>query len=212
MRYQALVEQRKACLRCVNLGLTNPARERGLDSDHIGPWTRWHGELNAKLMVVGRDWGTVALFRRQQGLDKHTPNSTNAKLAELLERQGVEIGQAGKPGPASIFLTNSILCLKLDTGDHISAWYENCRPFLRKQIELVRPRVVVALGQIPYESTLRAFGLKTRKAFKVAVKDPEGIELLSGVSLFAVYHPSPQYRRQRSAEPEIDWKRLPPLA
>ena len=47
------------CARCV--GLINPTRcASGVyDSEEIGPWARWQGDLDVELMVVGQDWGDV---------------------------------------------------------------------------------------------------------------------------------------------------------
>ena len=63
-QYNALVEKRKACKKCSNCGLINPSQiESGkFDSDEIGPWTRWHGNLNADVMIIGQDWGREAEF------------------------------------------------------------------------------------------------------------------------------------------------------
>lgn len=73
--YAALVRRRKACR-----SLTNPGKcEGGIqDSDQIGPWSLWQGNLSADLLVVGQDWGDtrstngsilglVAQFRQETG-------------------------------------------------------------------------------------------------------------------------------------------------
>ena len=56
-RYFQLVEARKACTACA--GLSNPStfHEGEFDSAQIGPWSRWQGNLNAAVMIVGQDWG-----------------------------------------------------------------------------------------------------------------------------------------------------------
>jgi len=57
--YRVLVEERKTCRVCE--GLINPSDCAGgvYDSEHIGPWSRWQGNLDSELMVVGQDWGDV---------------------------------------------------------------------------------------------------------------------------------------------------------
>jgi hypothetical protein len=66
--YAALVIQRQECRWCAP-GLTNPSvvADGAFDSDQIGPWTRWQGNLSADLMVVGKDWEDRAHFVRARG-------------------------------------------------------------------------------------------------------------------------------------------------
>lgn len=68
--YAQLVSLRKACRACTDL--TNPSELDGgaLDSDYIGPWSRWQGNLSANLMIVGQDWGDTRYFRQVRGLDE----------------------------------------------------------------------------------------------------------------------------------------------
>ena len=80
--YAALVQERKACRLCEQIGLTNPAVAELIDIDapQVGPWTRWLGNLKADLMIVGQEWGDVNQFRRQKGRQgppgDHDPNGS----------------------------------------------------------------------------------------------------------------------------------------
>jgi hypothetical protein len=69
--YAQLVRERKECTLCRELGLHNPAvpKLERFDSDEIGPWTRWLGDRNARLMIVGQDWGDVTYFQNNEGFD-----------------------------------------------------------------------------------------------------------------------------------------------
>src|ERR1019366_4819837 len=90
-QYLTLVHDRKECSRCT--GLVNPNRWEGgeFDSNDLGPWTRWQGNLDALLMIVGQDWGDTAYFSDNQGGEK-IGNPTNAALVELLLSIGIVIG------------------------------------------------------------------------------------------------------------------------
>ena len=189
--YRALVKERKECTRCAVLGLTNPASDelRHLDSDQVGPWTRWQGDLNADLMVVAQDWGDVAGFIRQSGVDNES--ATNRMLCDLLAHAGVQVTVP----PASsydsrVFLTNAVLCLKF--GDAQTPVHKECfancgSNFLRKQIEIVRPRVVVSLGEWAYRSIMKSFGMVPLR-FRDAVDSVGPVALFHGTSLVPVYH------------------------
>jgi uracil-DNA glycosylase len=184
-QYRRLVTERKPCRQCT--GLENPAAcaEGQYDSDQIGPWSRWQGNLGARLMVIGQDWGDTRYFRQYAGREGPR-NPTNENLRHLLHSIGIDI-----PPPeeyresGTIFLTNAILCLKAGglQGPVRRDWFQNCHSFLRGQIALVRPAVVVALGQLAHRSVLGAFGIRA-SAFRGAVEAPEGIRLPGGPSCF----------------------------
>jgi len=160
--YETLVGARKACFRCE--GLVNPSVCAGglFDSSDIGVWSSWQGDLNAFAIVVGQDWGNEAGFKRQSGLDK--PSPTNTLLKDLLESAGLQISlPSGVPHRDELFFTNAILCLKPDRDQKSpqSQWLANCSAhFLKPQIELVRPALVICLGECAYNAVLDTYGIR----------------------------------------------------
>ena len=194
-------------------GLCNPSAKelRHLDSDQIGPWARLHGDLNARLMVIGQDWGDVDYFVSNGGLDKLN-NPTMMNLELLLKSIGISVSMTSYSNcDVGLFLTNAILCLK--TGGLQAAidpaWMANCQGYLKNQIQIVRPRVVVCLGARAFDATLEGFGLETI-ALRDAVLDKDGIEIIDGVMLFAAYHCG---ARTVKINPDLqtqmaDWKRI----
>jgi hypothetical protein len=107
--YSNLVAMRKSCSRCT--GLTNPADVQGgcLDSDEIGPWSRWQGNIGARLMVVGQDWGGINYFTQYSGVEGPN-NPTNNALVCLLASIDIPIGPPGAVlGQDIVFFTNAVL-------------------------------------------------------------------------------------------------------
>ncbi len=211
-QYARLVAERKTCRLCA--GLTNPscAKLRKLDSDEVGPWTLLFGELDADVLVVGQDWGDVSYFQRNKGRDDpRTP--TNRNLLQIMQKSEL-IGPSKNPcGPTvKMFWTNAILCLK-EGGLQAKVkqeWFNNCGvSFLRRQIEIVRPRAVVGLGAKAFQSCLDAFS-KERISLSEAINDRDGIELVAGVRLFAAYHCGARTLAiNRSLDQQVgDWKRI----
>ncbi len=188
--YAGLVADRKSCRKC--LGLENPSRfcDGKFDSDHLGPWTLWQGNIQSKLLVVGQDWGDTAYFERNRGRDLAS-NPTNKVLRDLLSIAGIraELPSATDSGAGEVFLTNAILCLK-EGGLQAKvdpSWFVNCGDaFLRPTIELINPRVVVTLGQHAYKTICQVFRLPQLR-FREAV-DADPIELKPGCRLAPVYH------------------------
>lgn len=70
----------------------------------------------------------------------------------------------------------------------------NCRPYLLRELEILRPKAILALGKIAWDAYLTILkeqgAITSRAAFRFA----HGAEtdLPNGVRLFGVYHPSQQ--------------------
>ena len=213
--YDKLVTERIACRRCQASGLTNPSivSSGRFDSPEIGPWSRWQGGLGATLMIVGQDWGTVEYFSEHAGLDgPETSNPTNEALRALVRELGIEIGPPGDLRRAGVvFLTNAVLCLK---GGSLQApvrteWFVNCGDFLRRQVEIVAPRLLVCLGERAYRSLAAAFGFRPGP-FRAAVERADGVELPTGTRAFARYHCGRRIQNTHRPFPvqRQDWCRL----
>jgi DNA polymerase len=211
-QYQSLVADRKKCRLCKDLSNPGERRFAGFDSNHIGPWSRLHGDLNAKLMIVGQDWGDVDYFVKNQGLDD-LRNPTMQNLETILNHIGINVSMAAySEDNQGLFLTNAILCLKKGglQAKLSKQWSNNCgRMFLRKQIEIVRPLVVVGLGAVAFQAILAAFD-KPKVELADAIGDTKGIEILDGVRLFAAYHCGAGcINRNRNLQQQCkDWGRI----
>src|SRR5262249_47413413 len=115
-------------------------------------------------------------------------------------------------GRGALFFTNAILCLK-GGGAQSSVqreWFQNCGVrFLRPLIDLVRPMVVVSLGERAYTAVLNSYGL-TPAPFRAAVETVEPVQLSDGIVAFAIYHCGARIlNTRRPLEAQItDWKRI----
>jgi DNA polymerase len=209
----ALVRRRKACHACA--GLENPSAiaNGALDGDELGPWTRWQGRLDAEVVVVGQDWGDVAAFTKNGGLEP-PGNPTNARLVELLGVAGINVGPPATLGRSgTVFFTNAILCMKQDglQGAVKSGWFDACGArFLRTAVDIVSPRAVVTLGTHATDSVCRTFGVVRAKRFAAAVDAPDGLALPGGIRLFPRYHCGARsMNMNRTLEQQhADWGRL----
>lgn len=212
-RYRELVSQRKACSACS--GLTNLSRlDSGkFDTDSIGLWSVWQGNLEASLMVVGQDWGDVDCCRKHDG---HEPfgNTTNETLRKLLASIGICIEPPSHhdDGTGTLFFTNAILCLK--TGGMQSPvesnWFANCgKRFLKPSIDLVQPRVLVALSEPAYKAIAVEYGLR-KLHFRDAVETEMGFRISTATTLHPAYHCGSRIlNTHRPLEKQLqDWARI----
>jgi DNA polymerase len=198
----------------MNCGLKNPSQieDEKYDSDQIGPWTRWQGSLDADIMVVGQDWGSEAEFIAMKGIDRET-NSTDKTLISLFEELGIEVNFQEEN--LRLFFTNAALCIREDgaQGGLNDEWMFNCRPFLKEQIGIVKPKVIIALGQKTFYAVLSSLNLprKGRHNEKYSNIITEPVEL-GEMRIFPVYHPGAYGRISRKFEEQKkDWKKIAQL-
>jgi uracil-DNA glycosylase family 4 len=80
-----------------------------------------------------------------------------------------------------VFIANVIKCRPPDNRDPLPTEIQNCRPWLDRQIELLKPKMIVTLGRY---SMARYFPGKTiSKVHGTAIKS-------DGMIYFAMYHPA----------------------
>ncbi|MBT4863499.1 MAG: hypothetical protein HON53_00060 [Planctomycetaceae bacterium] len=210
-KYRKLVKERKACRECKEL--TNPScvDDGCFDSIEIGPWTRWQGNLTAEVMVVGQDWGDIAYLRRHEGFDDES-NRTNVTLMELLKSIKISVGTPNSDKHNEVFFTNAVLCLKKGglQAKVNPEWFTNCSSFLRRQIEIVAPLVVVTLGNHALQAVRNAFNLPKKLRLAEAVTDKDGELLFGNTRLLATYHCGARVLNTwRPIDKQLkDWKRI----
>lgn len=141
-------------------------------------------------MIVAQDWGDVRYYNANSGLDDMR-NPTMRTLARLQRDTGIPDPLTGyDPAARGMFLTNAVLCLKDGglQGTVREEWFRACGArFLRPTIELVAPRVVVAMGVRAHAAIMQAWSRRPG-AFRDAVASPDGELLPCGSRVLAVYH------------------------
>ena len=80
-----------------------------------------------------------------------------------------------------VFIANVIKCRPPDNRDPLPTEIQNCRPWLDKQIELLKPKIIVTLGR--YSMAPYFPGKSISKVHGTAIKK-------DGVIYFAMYHPA----------------------
>lgn len=210
-RYHALVEERKACAGCPKLANASTIDGGCLDSDEIGPYSQWQGNLDAALMVVAQDFADIDGFRKLRGWPG-ADVGTNQTLVELIAEASISI-QPPRYGIADdrVFFTNAVLCMKTGgmQASIAASCFERCgKRFLRPTIELVSPRVVVSLGTGAMKAVCRAYDLQPPGKLSDVVAQP--IPLGNGPLLMPLYHPSRTVLNvARSLEAQkADWREV----
>ena len=117
-----LAEQIRSCQRC-RLAQTRLSAVPG------------EGPADAPIMLIGEGPG---FYEDRQG------RPFVGRSGELLEKLLASIGL----GRRDVFIANVVKCRPPDNRDPLPDEIEACRPYLDRQIELIRPRLIVTLGRI----------------------------------------------------------------
>jgi DNA polymerase len=180
---KALLEAARGCTRCAELAATRQTVVFGA------------GNADADLMFVGEAPGAT---EDRLGLP------FVGQAGKLLEKLLGEIGLAR----ADVFIANVLKCRPPGNRDPQPGEIENCRPYLRRQVELIEPRVICTLGNF---------------STKLLRDDPTGITKLHGrpevltigarrVRIYPIYHPAAALYTPRMLETlRDDFSRLPAL-
>ena len=211
-QYVELVRQRKSCRLCSEKGFKNTSLCQ-YETDNIGKWTDWQNSLDAEILVVGQDWGTIKYWEDNKGIDTKS-SRTNDALRNLLLILGYDIGTVFEPIPQKkLFFTNSVLCLKNGkmNASIPAKVYSNCvSNFLKPLTMIIKPKYIITLGSEPYKSVLKSDGYKTKdiKKLREAV-GTEPILLSTGQYLFPVNHCGPLGQVNRRPDDQLnDWKKI----
>jgi len=153
----------------------------------IGYWSDAYPNLCADLMIVGQDWGSEGyLLNFSKSYDRllssvnnywEDKNPTWENLMTYLGKAGfssVENSSNARLRFTNIYLTNAVLCLRKGdkiTGDINTQWIGNCFPFLKKQLDIIRPKIVATLGKKVFDVFSRHFGIPYQKFAEVALKE-----------------------------------------
>lgn len=148
------------------------------------------GPANAELLFIGEAPG---FYEDRQGRPFVGPSG------KLLEEMLASIGLSRN----QVFITNVIKCRPAQNRDPQQDEIEACQPYLDRQIEAMRPKVIVTLGRFsmqryfPGQSITRIHGQVKRQ---------------DGVACIPFFHPAAALRNPQWMEAlKADFKKLPGL-
>jgi DNA polymerase len=145
------------------------------------------GQLAAKVMFIGEAPG-----RSEDDKGRPFVGAAGRILDDLLQKAGIERSQ--------VFITNVVKCRppnnRVPEEDEAAA----CRPYLDRQIALIKPKVICILGRTAYSSLLRGSSITANRG-KIVEK--------AGQKYFLTFHPAAAiYNKSLLASLEADLKKL----
>ncbi len=148
------------------------------------------GDPCAQLMVVGEGPGET---------EDKLGRPFVGRAGELLERMLLAIGLPRE----DVYICNTVKCRPtLDTGTRLANRaptpdeMRNCRPYLDEQIEVIRPRVLLALGAPAAKSFLG-------EKFSITKQRGQWFDGPLGIPIIATFHPAYILRQTGGAMTEV---------
>lgn len=129
------------------------------------------GDRQAQLMLIGEAPGAD---EDRQG------EPFVGRAGQLLNAMLVAIGLARD----AVFIANILKCRPPRNRDPLPEEAEACRPYLEAQIELLKPRLILALGRVSAQNLLRTDTPVGRLRGRLHRLEP------SGIPLAVTYHPA----------------------
>ncbi len=158
------------------------------DADYWGKPVPGFGDPQARVLVVGLAPGAHGSNRTGR---QFTGDASGGFLFPALYRAGFA-NQAEAESRSDglilkdMYITASGRCAPPDNKPSLHE-LNNCQPYLERELEIIKPKVIVCLGKIAFDRILKVFALRNLKFAHGAV-----YELTTDHWLLASYHPSQQ--------------------
>lgn len=163
-RMERVRQEVKSCRRC---GLCEGAR-----NPVVG-----EGNLDSNVVFIGEAPG-----RREDETGRPFVGAAGKLLDQLLKAIGLR--------REDVYIGNVVKCRPPDNRRPKPSEMEACTPHLVEQLDIIRPRVIVAMGNSAIAYFWSKFGLKTASMGELHGKDFEVNMPWGRVVLFACYHPA----------------------
>lgn len=210
-KLEKLFEELGNCNQCLsfpnlNKSLINIYQNLDFSVNIPSIWTDWFHRVDSSVMIIGQDWGPYQEMKTLH--DKLNYDKSNWK--DLIESEKsntkkllayyIEQSSQGMYTLDDLFVTNAILCARKGNsyrGDNIDLKKStlNCSKYLLRQIEIVKPKVIVTLGYYPLLSLASIFGFPISKTLKETIQCYPEIKVCDFV-IIPVYHPVAQIKKE----------------
>ena len=169
-------------------GMINYFRNKQVCLNIPSVWTDWVNRSNSKLMIIGQDWGPYKDMLKLNnkynelvltGADDTTAwkeivdereSNTKQLLIEYIVKSAKEKNlNFDKSIIDSFYITNAVLCARdgqnYRGNENFKPKFctDNCSEFLKKQIEFLKPTVIITLGFWPLYSISKSYNIPIYK-------------------------------------------------
>lgn len=146
------------------------------------------GTPNAKLMLIGEAPG---FYEDQQG------KPFVGKAGQLLDKIFASVGFTRK----DIYICNTLKCRPPDNRNPLPEEKEACWEYLKAQIDIIQPKIILLCGNVAVQSILPNIGGIT----KIRGKWYQGGEIVHFAKLMPIFHPSYLLRNDSREKGSPKW-------
>jgi uracil-DNA glycosylase len=196
-----LNEQIVACRKCPRLvehreRMATEKRAAYRECTYWGKPVPGFGDAQARLLIVGLAPGA-------HGSNRTGRMFTGDRSGIFLYTALFDAGFANQPTAVGCddglrlrdaYITAAVRCAPPGNKPQPSE-IANCKPYLERELAILRPKAVLALGKIAWDVFLSILKRRGMLAFRAGHEFAHGAEIdfpQAGVRLFGVYHPSQQ--------------------
>jgi uracil-DNA glycosylase family 4 len=190
-----------ACRKCARL-VRHREKVAGEKRRAYREWTYWgkpvpgFGEANAQLLILG-------LAPAAHGANRTGRMFTGDRSGDFLYATLHKAGFANQPNSLDrddgmrlehAYITATCRCAPPDNKP-VPKEISNCRGYLERELEILQPKAVLALGKIAWDAYLEILKQKGMIASRALYKFAHGAEAQVAADaprLFGIYHPSQQ--------------------
>lgn len=196
-----IAEEVSACRKCARLTkyrekVAREKRRAYRDWEYWGRGVPGYGDAGAKLFILG-------LAPAAHGGNRTGRVFTGDRSGDFLFKALYEAGFANQPtsvkGGDGLQLKNAYIAAAVrcapPENKPLPSEILNCRGYLERELTILRPRVILALGKIAWDAYLELLQSEEKIVSRGGYKFSHGaeVEIASDLPrLFGVYHPSQQ--------------------
>lgn len=206
------------------------------ESDEVNFWAYWQGgreHLDAEILLVGQDWGSInyddepvadiVVHHPEKLVDfcymKNNENLTNQHICELITGIYPDVNLMEDTNTQrQIFFTNFVPWYRLPnapiSGGFDKRWIEPSTEIFLELVSIIKPKVVMCLGQKTYNSICDAMNIKAAKRgknYSTVIESGGHDAIVNGTKTTVVplMHPGFWGTRAKSSEKQFDdWKKV----
>jgi len=147
------------------------------------------GIPNPKLMLIGEAPGYNEDMQGKPFV---------GKAGQLLDKIFASVGLTRKE---HVYICNTIKCRPPENRNPLPEEKEACREYLKSQIDIIKPKIILLCGNVAVQSILGDIGGIT----KVRGKWFQGNEVVHGAKLMPIFHPSYLLRNDSRVKGSPKW-------
>jgi DNA polymerase len=181
---EQFIELKKQCYACKQCGLCD--NFVGGEDPHVFSY----GNIHSPVMFIGMNPGKDEVKQKKPFVGK-----SGQLLDELLTYAGIESRK-------TVFISNICKCYTIGLREPTPKERNACSPFLAKEIELLKPKLLVPLGNFALEALTGSRSIMNQRGRIIDTK-------YDNISIFPSLHPSAALRKGSNKELMVeDFKQL----